>query len=58
VWPLREALAVLTREAPGLINPGTEPYMRDLQDHAVQVMDTVESFRDTASGFWKCTFPA
>lgn len=50
VWPLREALAVLTREAPGLINPGTEPYMRDLQDHAVQVMDTVESFRDTASG--------
>ncbi len=49
---------MLTREAPGLINPGTEPYMRDLQDHAVQVMDTVESFRDTASGFWKCTFPA
>jgi magnesium transporter len=50
VWPLREALATLTREAPALISPGMQPYMRDLHDHAIQVMDTVETFRDTASG--------
>ncbi len=50
VWPLREALAALTRDAPALFSPGTVPCMRDLHDHVVQVMDTVESFRDTASG--------
>jgi len=28
----------------------TIPYLRDLHDHAIAIMDTVESFRDTTSG--------
>ena len=45
-WPLREAVArLLNREMP-MIQTTTIPYVRDLHDHVVQVMDIVESLRD------------
>ncbi len=43
VWPLREALSALVREE-GLIEARTHVFLRDVYDHAVQVMDTVESY--------------
>ncbi len=50
VWPLRDGLAILMRDALALVKPGTQPFIRDLHDHTIQIMDTVESFRDMASG--------
>jgi magnesium transporter len=50
VWPLREAVGNLTRGESALIKEATQVYLRDVHDHTVQVIDTIESFRDTMSG--------
>ena len=50
VWPLREVISSLERGEPSLIDPSTEMYFRDVYDHTIQVMDTVETFRDMVSG--------
>ncbi len=50
VWPLRDVINRLERSESELINPSTCVYMRDVYDHTVQVMDSVETFRDMLSG--------
>lgn len=50
VWPLREVLAMLQHSESSLIRPGTVVYLRDVYDHTVQMMDTIESMRDLLSG--------
>jgi len=52
VWPLREAISSFERAESPLISEGTRPYSRDLYDHTIQVIDTVESFRDMISGIF------
>lgn len=50
VWPLREVISGLARGESSLIQPGTRMYLRDVYDHTIQVIDTIETFRDmTAS---------
>jgi magnesium transporter len=46
VWPLRELISGLQRTESELIQSSTEAYLRDVYDHTIQVIDTVESFRD------------
>jgi magnesium transporter len=50
VWPLREVINGLERGESSWIQEGTRFYLRDVYDHTVQVMDTVEIFRDMLSG--------
>jgi magnesium transporter len=50
VWPLREVINGLLREESKLIKKGTHVYLRDLYDHTIQVIDTIETFRDMISG--------
>ncbi len=50
VWPLRETISGLQRGESSLIADSTEIYLRDVYDHTIQVIDTVESLRDMASG--------
>ena len=50
VWPLREAVGTLERGENDLLQEGTQLYLRDLYDHTIQVIDTIESFRDMLSG--------
>lgn len=50
VWPLRELISNLEKIESPLINKSTGPYFRDIYDHTIQIMDTVESFRDMVSG--------
>ncbi len=50
IWPLREAVSSLSRADNKLIHEETEPYLRDLYEHVIQVIDTVETYRDTVSG--------
>lgn len=50
VWPLREVLATLARQESGLVKQETLAYLRDVYDHTIQVIDTIESFRDLVVG--------
>ena len=50
IWPMREVMNELYREDTEEISPAVKAYMRDVADHTVQVMDIVESCRETASG--------
>lgn len=50
VWPLREAVLGLEREESPLIHEKTRVFLRDVYDHTIQVIDTVETFRDVVSG--------
>jgi len=50
VWPLREAISALERGEVGLIQEKTSLYLRDVYDHTIQVVDTIETFRDMVSG--------
>jgi magnesium transporter len=50
VWPLREVVGGLQRRDSQLIQDATVIYLRDLYDHTVQVVDTLETLRDMLSG--------
>ena len=50
VWPLRELINGVQRSESALICESTGVYLRDLYDHTIQIIDTIESFRDVVSG--------
>jgi len=50
IWPLREVISGVQRSESSLISETTGLYLRDVYDHTIQVIDTVESFRDMVSG--------
>ena len=50
VWPLREVLAALERRESPLISEPVVIYLRDVYDHTIQVIDTIEASRDMLSG--------
>jgi magnesium transporter len=50
VWPLREVIASLERDGSELVKKGTVIYLRDVYDHTIQVIETIETFRDMLSG--------
>ena len=49
-WPLREITSQLSKREGELIKESTEPYLRDLYEHVIHIIDSVETFRDLASG--------
>jgi magnesium transporter len=49
VWPLREVISRLARSESEIFEESTEIYLRDVYDHTVQVIDTIETFRDILS---------
>jgi magnesium transporter len=50
VWPVREVISALERGESSLISESTGIYFRDVYDHTIQVIDTVETLRDILSG--------
>jgi len=50
LWPLREAVSALERSDSSLINKSTGIYFKDIYDHIIAIIDTVETFRDMLSG--------
>ncbi len=50
VWPLREVIGGLERNESSLIKESTKIYLRDIYDHTIQTIDTIETFRDMVSG--------
>jgi magnesium transporter len=49
VWPLREVLGSLYRGEVRLVTEETRVFLRDVYDHAVNVIDTVETLREVNS---------
>jgi magnesium transporter len=50
VWPLREVILHLERSESPLVHKTTEIFFRDVYEHTIQVMDTIETQRDMLSG--------
>ncbi len=50
IWPLRESISGLEKSESALIKKATLRYLRDVYDHTIQIIDTVETFRDMLSG--------
>ncbi len=50
LWPLREMLGTLGKGQYGLFLEETLLFLRDLQDHAIRVMETLETFREMLGG--------
>ena len=50
IWPMREIVSALRRGESDLINDATDIFFADVYDHIIQIIDTIESFRDILSG--------
>ena len=49
-WPMREVISTLQRAGHPLIKDGTVIYLRDVYDHVIQAIETVETFREMTTG--------
>ena len=49
IWPHRDMLVALQREADDLIQEDTRNYLRDAYDHVVRIIDLTEALREVAS---------
>jgi magnesium transporter len=49
IWPLREVVSNLQREAYECISDSTRVYLRDLYDHVIQIIDIIETYREITS---------
>jgi magnesium transporter len=49
IWPLRDALGALARGDSPRVAATTLPYLRDVVDHAIRSLDTIETYRDTTA---------
>ncbi len=49
VWPLREAINGLSRSEHPFLGESTRLFFRDVYDHVVQIVDTIETLREMVS---------
>ena len=49
IWPQREALNSLIRDDNPQIDEETKLYLRDVYDHAIRIIDLVETYREVCS---------
>jgi magnesium transporter len=50
VWPLQEMCARIMRFDVPVIDEGMHPYFRDVQDHAIRVVESIDNLRDLLNG--------
>lgn len=50
LWPQREVLSRMIQHDAELVNAAMRPYFSDCYDHAVQVIDLIETYREMLSG--------
>ena len=50
VSPVRELMAAMLRSESDLIDPKTHIYLRDVSDHVIRVIESIELYRDTLTG--------
>ncbi|MGM0574351.1 MAG: magnesium/cobalt transporter CorA [Myxococcota bacterium] len=49
IWPLRDAMATLRREGSPRFQSETLVFLRDLEDHVLQLVELFETFRETGA---------
>lgn len=49
IWPLREVISLLQRSDSELVSSDIRPFLRDIYDHTIQVVDVVETYREISS---------
>lgn len=52
IWPVRELITTLMRSESALLSESTEPFWRDVYDHALQVVDLLDSLRDMVTSLY------
>lgn len=52
IWPLRDAFGILQHTESKLIAKDTRLYLRDVYDHTVRLIDTVETYRETLASIY------
>lgn len=50
VWPVREIVNALIRDESRFVHGEVKIFLRDLYDHSIHVVDTIETLRDIVSG--------
>ncbi|MCW1931127.1 magnesium/cobalt transporter CorA [Pararhodobacter zhoushanensis] len=50
ILPMRDVVATLQREETQRFSDNTRLYLRDCQDHAVQLIETIQTYREIATG--------
>jgi magnesium transporter len=50
IWPHREMINSVIRDENPLVSAETRLYLRDVYDHTLQLMDIIETYRETATG--------
>lgn len=50
IWPVREVVANLQRSEARLMDDQTRMYLRDVYEHTIQAMDTLDTYRDLLGG--------
>jgi magnesium transporter len=51
IWPERDVLLRLCHDESGLVSERTKPFIRDTYDHALALIDLLESYRDATVNF-------
>lgn len=46
IWPLREIISTLTRADAPLVSKRVFPYLRDVNDHVMQIVETLDAYRE------------
>lgn len=49
IWPVRELISTLSKTESPLIRRPTVQFLRDVQDHSIHIIDTVETYREVVS---------
>jgi magnesium transporter len=49
-WPERDVISAMQREESDVIHRETQVFLRDCYDHAIQIIDMIETYRDLAAG--------
>jgi magnesium transporter len=50
LWPLRDAVSTLIRDPNPYVGDSVRIFLRDVWDHCAQLVDSIETYRDLASG--------
>jgi magnesium transporter len=56
VWPVRETIGLLLHSESNLLSEEMKPFFRDLQENSIQVIEALESYRETAVGIQEVYF--
>ncbi|KAA3616602.1 MAG: magnesium and cobalt transport protein CorA [Calditrichaeota bacterium] len=50
IWPVREMLGSILRDESSFFKDSTIPFIRDLYDHTIHVLESVETYREMITG--------